>query len=256
MFTLSEWRNKLVALYRARAELAGRHYATLDDVTPAVPVVRCQQNGNVLDVYIDGPLDWLFGVDAQEIIADVRDAKPNQVRAFIDSPGGMVSVGVTLYNFFQQLRNDGVRVDTANLGMVASAAIMPFLAGESRHMPPGTNLMTHEAVIEGMVFGTRADIKQQAEEYDVRIAQAASVMAEIYCEGLGCTKATAEKYFAKEQWFDAEQALEDKFATTNDRITPSEPSQKPKEEPEPVDESVDPTILALRRGFMRQELGL
>ena len=184
MFTWSEWRKQLTTVYRARAELAGRHYAVLEDTPSGSPVVRCQQEGSTLDVYIDGPLDWLFGVDPQKIIADVREAKPSHIRAFVDSPGGMVTIGVSLYQFFQQLRSDGVRVDTANMGMVASAAVMPFLAGEARHMPPGTNLMTHETHMNGFIFGTRDDIKQQAQEFDTRLAQASAVMADIYCEGL------------------------------------------------------------------------
>jgi len=259
---LNKSRLKVRDEYLARAQLHGRVYQSLsDDWEPDKdPIVNITMHDSIMDLYINGPLDWFWGVDSQEIIDQVEREQPTGIRGFVDSPGGVVAIGQSLYNYFMQKIVDGVSVDTVNMGMVASAAVMPFLAGTNRYMPTGTNLMTHEPRTMGFVAGTKEEIEQQAKEYVTRLDQAYNVMSEIYAEALEITQDKAKAYFDSEQWFSSTQAKDESFATSNDRIGPAnpEPSNNDNEEPV-VNETTDEQkqrVLAIRRERMRQELGL
>ena len=260
---LDDMKTSLRDEYRTRAQAHGRSYAALNDDwnRESQPVVTAEMHDGTMDLFVTGPLHWLWGVDSEEIIHRVEEEKPTRIRQFVDSPGGSVAIGASLYNYFKQKISDGMTMDSMNLGMVASAAVMPFLAGTNRYMPVGTNLMTHEARVAAIIAGTREEIKQQYEEYDKRLEQAENVMNEIYCEAMGCSKDKAAGYFSEEQWFTSAQAKDDNFSTSTDRISPKEapPSSNSNDnnnDADGVDEDSKKVILAIRRERMAKQLGI
>ena len=90
-------------------------------------------------------------------------------RLRINSPGGMLFEGVALYN---QLKNKGLvaQVD----GMAFSAASLLFLAGESRVIATGAQLLVHQCW--SMVVGNADDLTKAATEQ----GKLDAVLADIY----------------------------------------------------------------------------
>jgi len=93
-------------------------------------------------IYIDGE------IGSKVTLESVR----NQVLALgdidvlnvdINSGGGEVNVGYAIKDYFLQLKEEGVKVNTNVVGMCASIATVPFLAGDDRTMLSSSTLMIH-----------------------------------------------------------------------------------------------------------------
>ena len=244
-FTLDEAAQRL-ATYLAVAKQANRTYPQLEETWNRVetPVILVYADGEVITnvageepkdqttkkavkVRVQGPLDWFWGVDVAYVIRSIEEQNPSSLYAIIDSPGGSLFDGVSLYQYFAELRERGVPVSTRNGGLVASAAVMPFLAGETRNAPKGTSLMTHAPSVAAIVSGEVADIRKKSAQLISRLEHGTSTMAEIYSQCLKCDDKKARSYFASEQWFTAAQAKDEGFATEN---TETEPANQVTEE--------------------------
>ena len=70
------------------------------------------------------------GCDVPALIAELDKAKPKSLRVLIESPGGLVSYGLALFNDLSPGGSVTVwlsRLEAA--GIVASAAVLPFSVG-------------------------------------------------------------------------------------------------------------------------------
>ena len=164
----------------------------------------------VMNFRIHGPLDPFWGVTARSIIRDVEYVNPTQIIATIDSPGGSVWEGMSLYHFLSSHKAD---VTTINGALVASAAVLPFLSGKVREMGQGTSLMTHAPNIGVVLSGEYDEIKKRADNILNRLEHGLNAMVSVYADVLALTELSAKKYFKGENWFTANQALDEGFST-------------------------------------------
>ena len=92
----------------------------------------------------------------------VGHCPPHAVRSSqLSPPGGDVLAGLSMYN---GLRSSGLRVNSKAMGLVASAAALPFLAGDVRIMPSNTLLMVHNPA--SLVYGNANEMREAAEILD------------------------------------------------------------------------------------------
>ena len=113
------------------------------------------------------------GCDVPGLIAELDEAKPDALRVLVESPGGLVSYGLALYSDLAARRREGMALRTEARGIVASAAVLPFLAaeGDDRTMSDGSLLMVHE-VWGGFFFAGPADDLEKESSKQVKAMRA------------------------------------------------------------------------------------
>src|SRR5262249_47818238 len=116
-----------------------------------------------------------------------------------NSPGGVVSAGMAIYDTMQYLAND---VATVALGLSASMGQFLLCAGTpgKRYALPHSRIMMHQPL--GGIGGTASDVAIQAEQalYTKRIMQ------ERIAFHTGQSVEQIERDSDRDRWFTAEQA--------------------------------------------------
>lgn len=95
----------------------------------------------------------------------------NHLYVAINTPGGSVNAGITLYHY---LRGLPIKVTTHNIGQVDSIGNTVFLAGEDRFASPATSFLLHGVSlnVNGNAQMSRALLKElssQLEKDELRI---------------------------------------------------------------------------------------
>ncbi|WP_255695610.1 ATP-dependent Clp endopeptidase proteolytic subunit ClpP [Rhodohalobacter sp. 614A] len=97
---------------------------------------------------------------AQLLFLDSQDSEKD-INLYINSPGGVVSAGMAIYDTMQYVKSD---VATTCVGMAASMGAVLLTAGEKgkRHALPHSRVMIHQPL--GGVQGQASDIEIEAQE--------------------------------------------------------------------------------------------
>ena len=87
----------------------------------------------------------------------------DDITLFINSPGGVISSGLALYDLIQTIKAD---VSTVVMGQAASMGAVLSTAGTKgkRFAWPHARIMIHQPLIQGQFQGVASDIEIQAEE--------------------------------------------------------------------------------------------
>ena len=138
-------------------------------------------------------------VIAQLIFLRAEDAKKD-INIYINSPGGLVSSGLAIYDTMLFL---GVDINTYCLGQSASMAALLLSAGTKgkRHALPHSRIMIHQPM--GGVGGTSADIHIQAQE----ILKLKQILAQIMATHTGKDLSTILKDSERDFYMNPEEAL-------------------------------------------------
>jgi ATP-dependent Clp protease protease subunit len=107
---------------------------------------------------IDDPMASI--VVAQLLFLEKQDSHKD-IELYINSPGGVVTAGLSIYDTMQTIRPD---VATICLGQAASAAALLLAGGApgKRYALPHARMMVHQ--VSGGFQGTALDIEVQARE--------------------------------------------------------------------------------------------
>lgn len=113
-------------------------------------------------------------VIAQLLFLRADDPKKD-VSVYINSPGGVISAGLAIYDTMKFM---GYDINTYCLGMAASMGALLLAAGTKgkRFALPNSRIMIHQP--SGGVIGTSSDIALQAKEVLVLKQMCASIMSE------------------------------------------------------------------------------
>jgi len=113
-------------------------------------------------IFLRGQIDEHVAdlVVAQMLFLDSKDAEKD-IRLYINSPGGVTTAGLAMYDTMQYVQSD---VSTVCVGLAASAAAVLLAAGTAgkRFALPNSKIMIHQPW--GGAQGQATDIKIQAEE--------------------------------------------------------------------------------------------
>ncbi len=87
----------------------------------------------------------------------------DDITIYINSPGGVISAGLAIYDAMQYAKSD---VSTVVMGQAASMAAVLLCAGakNKRFAWEHSRVLIHQPLISGNMFGPASDIQIQAEE--------------------------------------------------------------------------------------------
>ena len=120
---------------------------------------------------------------------------------FINSPGGVISSGLAIYDAMNAIESDVV---TVCCGQAASMGAVLLTAGAKgkRYAWPSAHIMIHQPLIQGQMEGPASDIKIQAEEM-LRIR---SITTSIIAKTSGKTIEEVDRDTERDNFMSADEA--------------------------------------------------
>ncbi|MDR3510394.1 MAG: ATP-dependent Clp protease proteolytic subunit [Caulobacteraceae bacterium] len=151
-------------------------------------------------IFLNGPID--DGVSAlicaQLLFLEAENPK-KQIDLYINSPGGVVSSGLAIYDTMQYIRSP---VSTFCMGMAASMGSFLLMAGEAgkRIALPNARIMLHQP--SGGFRGQASDIERHAED----IIATKRRLNELYAKHCGRTYEEVETTLDRDHFMSADEA--------------------------------------------------
>ena len=206
---------ELLAIYKAACAKAGVEYLCLSEDGSPADAFSVRMDGDVAQVRVSGPLDGYYGASSREIIAALDKFEPKSINLLIDSPGGFVTEGMSLYTDLRARAEEGVIISAAARGLVASAAVLPYLAAdvENRTMGEGSMLMVHEPYGCMFICGS-ADVVESEAEKTIKALRAFSTnYTDIVASRVAASKSDVKAAIKAETWYSSAEAIKAGYAT-------------------------------------------
>lgn len=153
-------------------------------------------------VFLTGPVDdHVSSLLCAQLLHLESENPTKDIAFYINSPGGVVTSGLSIYDTMQYIRCE---VSTVCLGQAASMGSLLLTAGQSekRFSLPNSRIMIHQP--SGGAQGQAADIEIQARE----ILRMRHRLNEIYVHHTGQDLETVEKAMDRDKFMAPEEAKE------------------------------------------------
>jgi len=151
-------------------------------------------------IFMIGPVDDGSAslVVAQLLFLEADNPK-KEIAMYINSPGGVVTAGLSIYDTMQFIRP---KVTTMCVGQAASMGSLLLTAGEKgmRYSLPNSRVMLHQP--SGGFQGQASDIQRHAED----IMKVKRRLNEIYVQHTGQSYETIERTLDRDHFMSAEEA--------------------------------------------------
>jgi len=154
---------------------------------------------------------YLWGVVNDKSAADVvsklllldADKPGEEIKFFINSPGGMVTSGMVMYDTMKMIKSP---VSTICMGLAASMGSILLSGGEKgrRFIFPHGEVMIHQPSLGGFMQGVSADLEIQAEQ----TKRAKDLGAKILADNCGKKIEQIMRDFDRDYWMEAKKAVE------------------------------------------------
>lgn len=130
------------------------------------------------------------------------DKPGEEIKFFINSPGGIVTSGMVIYDSMQMLKSP---VSTICMGLAASMGSILLSGGVKgkRFIYPHGEVMIHQPSLGGYIQGVSADLEIQAEQ----TKKTKEIGARILAKNCGKTVEQIMKDFDRDYWMDAEESV-------------------------------------------------
>src|SRR5882757_379019 len=151
-----------------------------------------------------GPVD---DKSAREVVTKLRlldaDKPGEEIKFFINSPGGVVTSGMVIYDTMKMLKSP---VSTLCMGLAASMGSILLSGGVKgrRFIYPHSEVMIHQPSLGGYMQGVSVDLEIQAKQ----TKRVKEVSARILAENCGKKIEQIYKDFDRDYWMDAKEAIE------------------------------------------------
>ena len=152
----------------------------------------------------------LWGVvddkSAKEVVTKLHllDAdKPGElIKFYINSPGGVVTSGMVIYDTMQMLKSP---ISTICMGLAASMGSILLSGGEKgkRFIYPHGEVMIHQPSLGGHFQGVSADLEIQA----IQTKKIKEIGANLLAKNCGKSVEQIMKDFDRDYWMDAKEAI-------------------------------------------------
>ena len=126
----------------------------------------------------------------------------DEIRFIINSPGGEVVAGVSLFDFLRSLSSSGVHVTTVATGMAASMGAILTQAGDTRIIMPTASFMLHEAAFGAV--GKTSEIEDRTEWVKMIQERFKFILAE---RSTLSAKQIGNRWTRKDWWMMPEEAV-------------------------------------------------
>lgn len=154
-------------------------------------------------VYLWGVVDDKSARDVVSKLLLLDADKPGiEIKFFINSPGGMVTSGMVMYDTLRLIKSP---VSTICMGLAASMGSILLSAGTKgkRFIYPHGEVMIHQPSLGGYFQATSADIEIQANQ----MRKTKELGAKILAENCGKTVEQIMKDFDRDYWMDAKESV-------------------------------------------------
>src|SRR5687767_2931352 len=131
------------------------------------------------------------------------DKPGEEIKFFINSPGGVVTSGMVIYDTMKMLKSP---VSTICMGLAASMGSILLSGGVKgkRFIYPHGEVMIHQPSLGGYMQGVSADLEIQAKQ----TKRVKEIGAKILAENCGKTISQIMKDFDRDYWMDAKESVE------------------------------------------------
>jgi ATP-dependent Clp protease protease subunit len=155
-------------------------------------------------VYLWGMVDDRSAKDVVNKMLLLDADKPGEpIKFYINSPGGMVTSGMVIYDTITLLQSP---VHTICMGLAASMGSILLSVGAkgNRFIFPHGEVMIHQPSLGGYLQATAADIEIQAEQIEKTKQMGAELLAK------NCNKTVEQilQDFDRDYWMNAKEAVE------------------------------------------------
>lgn len=136
-----------------------------------------------------------------------EDECTDEITLYINSPGGEVKSGLSVYDYIRQMKTP---VRTVCIGTAASMGSILFLAGDKREMYPHSELMIHDP-------STQVGSYEKPEQLRTRLESLVEVsrsLAEIISERSGMDIEEVNRLTKTDTYYNAQAALKSGLATS------------------------------------------
>jgi ATP-dependent Clp protease protease subunit len=151
-------------------------------------------------IFVTGGVeDYMASVITAQLLFLEADNPKKEISMYINSPGGVVTSGMAIYDTMQYIR---APVSTVCIGQAASMGSLLLTAGEKdmRFALPNARIMVHQP--SGGFQGQASDIERQAQE----ILDMRARLNKIYVHHTGQTLRKIEDALERDTFMTAEQA--------------------------------------------------
>ena len=151
-------------------------------------------------IFVTGGVeDYMASVVTAQLLFLEADNPKKEISMYINSPGGVVTSGMAIYDTMQYIR---APVSTVCIGQAASMGSLLLTAGEKgiRFALPNARIMVHQP--SGGFQGQASDIERQAQE----ILDMRARLNKIYVSHTGQTLRKIEEALERDTFMTSEQA--------------------------------------------------
>lgn len=155
-------------------------------------------------IFFWGPVEEKSAREVVNKLILLESLKPGEeIKMYINSPGGVVSDGMVIYDTMQMISSP---VSTICMGMAASMGAILLSGGAKgkRFIFPSAEVMIHQPSLGGYIQGVSADLEIHAEQ----IRKTKEAGAKILAENCGKSIETILKDFDRDYWMNAQEAIE------------------------------------------------
>jgi ATP-dependent Clp protease protease subunit len=154
-------------------------------------------------VFLWGPVEDSSAEELVKLFLYLDSISNEDIHFFINSPGGAISSGLSIYDCMKSLKSNVV---TICAGQAASFGAVLLCAGSKgmRYAWPNARIMIHQPLIHGEMIAPASDLAIQAEEM-LRIRD---LLNGIFSEHTGKSKEELERDTDRDNFMSAEQARE------------------------------------------------
>ncbi|HTI93647.1 MAG TPA: ATP-dependent Clp protease proteolytic subunit [Puia sp.] len=151
-----------------------------------------------------GPVD---DRSAKEVVTKLRlldaDKPGEEIKFFINSPGGVVTSGFVIYDTMKLLKSP---VSTICMGLAASMGSILLSGGTKgrRFVYPLSEIMIHQPSLGGYMQGVSIDLEITAKQ----TRRVKDISARILAENCGRKVEQVMKDFDRDYWMDAKEAID------------------------------------------------
>jgi ATP-dependent Clp protease protease subunit len=153
---------------------------------------------------------YLWGVvddkSAKDVVSKLllldADKGGEEIKFFINSPGGVVTSGMVIYDTMQLIKSP---VSTICMGLAASMGSILLSGGKKgkRFIYPSGEVMIHQPSLGGFIRGVSTDLEIQARQ----TKRVKDMGAKILAENCGKTVEQIMNDFDRDYWMNAEEAI-------------------------------------------------
>lgn len=172
-------------------------------------------------IFLIGPVnDNVSSLICAQLLFLESENPGKDIYFYINSPGGVVSSGLAMYDTMQYIRPD---VSTVCIGQACSMGSFLLMAGAAnkRFCLPNSRIMIHQP--SGGAQGMASDIEIQAAE----IVRLKKILTETYVKHTGQKYKTLEDLMDRDKWLSADESktlglVDHVVSSRNDVIKPTE----------------------------------